>query len=254
MTIGPEWAAASLLASWRAGRDSLVVEDMTTRWFKRRMPSVIAVVIVLIASVVLAVPSTAGARMEEIHGDLRCAVGAAQMHFDPSVVFAGNNPNPSKSRNAFTALVTGCRGTAPTSPAPGGIYWGVIELKGRLRQNSCLDLTSEGPGARGYFMQGPQRVKLTWYDASGARLGRSNYGGTRGLTLIYDDYSNNAPISPIATVPFTSMLRSRAKAFGGEAVSVRVPIDLTDFSVRCGGGPVAAVPLLGGGITIGNPS
>ena len=97
-------------------------------------------------------------------------------------------------------------------------------------------------------------MKLTWYSASGARLGRSSYGRIKGLTFVYDDYSDNAPSSPIATVPFTSMLRSRAKAFGGQAISVHVPIDLTDFSVRCGEGPVAEIPLLGGEITIGNPS
>ena len=85
-------------------------------------------------------------------------------------------------------------------------------------------------------------------------MGRNRYrAAERGLTLIFDSFFN-FPLSPIATVPLTSTIRIPARAFGSEAISTRVPIDLTDFGVRCAAGPVAALPLLGGEISIGNPT
>ena len=209
-------------------------------------------VVGVVAGVALSPPEIAGARTAVIRGDLKCSVGTAQMTFDPAVVLSHHGDHRTRSRNTFTALATGCRGTTATTPAPGGIAWGVLDLKGRLWQNTCLNLT--GPGAAGYAMQGPQKLTVTWYNANGEPVGRTRYRASeRGLTLIFDEFFN-LPLSPIATVPLTSTVRSAAKAFGSEPISTRVPIDLTDFGLRCAAGPVAAIPLLGGEISIGNPT
>ena len=214
---------------------------------------VVSVVVTLGVGVSLPPSTNAGARMVAIHGDLRCSVGQSQLKFDPPLVIVHNGDRRTKSRDTFTSSVTGCRGSTPTSAAPGGITSGVMELKGRLRQNNCVDLSA--PGSAGVFLDGRQLLRVTWYDASGRRVGRNRYWAVpAGLTLIFDNFANNFPVSPIATVPLTSTVRSTAKAFGGEAVSTRVPLDLTDFSVRCVAGPVVAVPLLGGDIAIGNPT
>jgi hypothetical protein len=189
-----------------------------------------------------------------ISGDLLCVIGATPMSFTPALVLAANNPLPTKSRDTAVATATACRGTTPSTPAPGGIHHGLIELKGRLKQNSCEDLTAVA-GYSGTSLFGPQRLRVTWYDASGKRIGRTPFGAEeRSLMLSYDLPGYPSPLSPIATIPFSKTLRSGAKAFGGERVVVAIPHDLTAFSLACAAGPVAQIPLLAGVITIGNPS
>ncbi len=213
---------------------------------------VIAAAMVLATAAALVGPTNAGAA-PVITGDLKCSIGATQMRFDPPLVLLAGNTNPTKSHDTFVATLSACRGSTAATPAPAGIHHGLIELKGRLKHNSCEDLTAV-PGYGGTSLYGPQRVRLTWYDAGGSRIGRAPFGAEeRSLILSYDLGAYPWPLSPIATIPFSGTLRSRARAFGGEHVAIGIPHDLTAFSVRCAAGPVAAIPLLAGEITIGNP-
>ena len=110
---------------------------------------------VLATAAALVGPTNAGAA-PVITGDLKCSIGATQMRFDPPLVLLAGNTNPTKSRDTFAATLSACRGSTAATPAPAGIHHGLIELKGRLKHNSCEDLAAV-PGYGGTSLYGPQR-------------------------------------------------------------------------------------------------
>lgn len=209
---------------------------MTTRRGKKSALVVGAAAGLLAGS--LAVSGAAGA-LPVIHGDLKCSVGDSPMQFSGPLTYSFLNPQPPPVRSAklrYSAPVTACRGTTPTTPAPGGIHHGLVELKGRVYKSDCAKV----PGA--------PKVKLTLFDENGTVVARSHLGKPLGGVF------HNFPVDPIWIVTFSGPLKSTAKSFGGETLTLRVAFDGNDFNDRCTNSAVTAVPMFDGEITIGNPT
>jgi hypothetical protein len=207
---------------------------MTTKRFKKSV-LMVGVAAGLIAGS-LAVPGAAGA-LPVLHGDLKCSVGDSPMQFSRPLTNPAFNPQPPPVRSAtlrYSAPVTACRGTTPTTPAPGGIHHGVVELKGRVYKSNCAKVPSA------------PKLKLTLYDASGTQVvARSHL-----KPVAVADYS----ALPIYTFTFSGPLKSSAKSFGGEVISLQIAFDGNDFNSRCLTSAVTTIPMFDSEITIGNPT
>lgn len=207
---------------------------MTMRRFKKSA-LVVGVAAGLLAGS-LAVPGAAGA-LPVIHGDLKCSVEDSPMQFSGPLTYSFLNPQPPPVRSAklrYSAPVTACRGTTPTSPAPGGIHHGVAELKGRVYKSDCAKV----PGA--------PKLKLTLYDVSGTQVVARSH-----LKPIPEaDFSTPSAYR----FAFSGPLKSTAKSFGGETITLQVAFDGNDFNNRCTNSAVTAIPMFAGEITIGNPT
>jgi hypothetical protein len=200
---------------------------------------------ILVGALVVLLPAqaTAHAAPVPILGDLRCAVDQSQVLLDPPAIAGERLPDLPRpwlaSRVTFSAAASACRGSSPTSPAPGGIDHGVLVAKARVRHRSCDNLGAMRP-----------RFTIQWFDAGGARIATTHVA--TATTVTHPPFPST---DPTWWFTFTGTVRIRAKAFGSAPVSLTLKTDGNFISHVCSGDHLDSLPtLVGGMLTVGNPS